>query len=227
MDLPGFLYALVTDWVSLMSGVFSILLTAVAVWRPKTNVKKWFLGAALICYLIGPARIWTTEHRKIFGQTAFLDASLDNFYPNQPFPVNNKLVLYLFWEDVGTVSATKPRTAAKVYVLEATNNQAEDRAIQDWKSYWKDVLATGTVEGSDIYPHKPRSILAEGSLLTEQTARDVFIDKVKTLAVIGAIRFTDGAGEHEGHTCKWLSALQGTKTIWTDCHDYVTQVDIK
>jgi hypothetical protein len=228
MDMVGFLSAFVIDYVSLMSGIASLLLTVIGLRQSEASRKKWFRGAALICFVIASARVWTTEHRKVLGQTAFLDASVEPFWPKQSFPANETLTLNLTWEDLGAGPATKTRKAAKIYVLDAVNNQAEDRAIQDWKSYWKEVQSTATPEETvDLYPHKPRSIIAEGPRLTEQTARDVFIDNVKTIAVIGAIRFTDGAGEHEGHACKWLNALQQTKAVWSDCHSYVTQVDIK
>jgi len=65
MDLRAFLVALVADWISLSSGIASIILTVLAVirrWEKIPVPALW--GTAAVCFLLAAARIWTTEHRR-------------------------------------------------------------------------------------------------------------------------------------------------------------------
>lgn len=228
MDFIGFFSAVVTDWVGLVSGGFSILLTIVGFYRNKKTARRFFWGAALLAFALASVRAWTTEHRKVLGQNAFLSAAIQPFYPTNPFPKNSPLEVNLVWENVGGSPATKPRKSGRIFILDGINNQAESRAIEDWKSYWTEALSGASIEeASDLFPHNPRSIQIEGPRLTAQTFSDVFEDKVKTIAVIGAVRFIDGQGMHEAHTCQWLRDVLPNRLVWEDCHTYTTQIDLK
>jgi len=75
MDLPGFLTALVSDWISLMSGIASVALTIIGFARKWGQVPRWaFWSAGLVCFLFAAARIWTNEHRKVQAYVNNADA---------------------------------------------------------------------------------------------------------------------------------------------------------
>jgi hypothetical protein len=64
MDFKEFLAALSADWVSLMSGIASVVLTVISVARRWQSIPRWALWvAAAICFFLASARVWTTEHR--------------------------------------------------------------------------------------------------------------------------------------------------------------------
>jgi hypothetical protein len=63
MDFWAFCKALFSDWVSLMSGAFSVVFTIIGLLRPAANQRKIFGILAFFCSLLACARIWTTEHR--------------------------------------------------------------------------------------------------------------------------------------------------------------------
>lgn len=64
MDFQEFILALVKDWVSLMSGIASVILSILGTVRKWEQVPRWvWLSAAAGCFLFATARIWTTEHR--------------------------------------------------------------------------------------------------------------------------------------------------------------------
>jgi hypothetical protein len=64
MDLRGFFVAIIADWVALMSGIASVALTILGVvrrWEVLPRRALWI--AALVCFFIAAARVWTDEHR--------------------------------------------------------------------------------------------------------------------------------------------------------------------
>jgi hypothetical protein len=64
MDLQGFFSAIFTDWVALMSGITSVVLTILGVVRKWDTLPRRVLWiAALICFFFAAARVWTAEHR--------------------------------------------------------------------------------------------------------------------------------------------------------------------
>jgi hypothetical protein len=66
MDIPGFLKAVSSDWVALMSGVGSIamLILGITVFHKK-SIPRWLvLVVAAVCLVCASARVWTTENRK-------------------------------------------------------------------------------------------------------------------------------------------------------------------
>ncbi len=64
MDLQGFFSAIFADWVALMSGIASVVLTILGVVRKwDTLPRRVLLIAALVCFFFAAARVWTGEHR--------------------------------------------------------------------------------------------------------------------------------------------------------------------
>lgn len=64
MDFAGYFAALQSDWVGLMSGVGSIVLTLLG-FRWKDHVRRTFWICGLVCFVLASIRVWTTEHRKV------------------------------------------------------------------------------------------------------------------------------------------------------------------
>jgi hypothetical protein len=60
MDFPGYLAALLTNWVALMSGIASIILTVIGFYR--TTSKAWYWAAALVCFFIASEKVCNYEH---------------------------------------------------------------------------------------------------------------------------------------------------------------------
>jgi len=81
MDFQAFLSALVADWVSMMSGIASVVLLIASVVRKWDAVPRWaFWVAATTCFFFASVRVWTTEHRAVGtakAETHALQNSLD------------------------------------------------------------------------------------------------------------------------------------------------------
>jgi hypothetical protein len=64
MDFQAFLSALMADWVSLMSGIVSVVLLIVGSVRKWDTMPRWAIWtAAAVCFFFASVRVWTTEHR--------------------------------------------------------------------------------------------------------------------------------------------------------------------
>jgi hypothetical protein len=64
MDLISFLSAMLQDWVSLMSGIASIILIAIGfVEKWQTVPRGIVILAGVICFFLASMRVWTQEHR--------------------------------------------------------------------------------------------------------------------------------------------------------------------
>jgi hypothetical protein len=62
MDFGNFLSALYADWVGLMSGIASLILTVTGFFQKEDQRRRLFWILALLCFLIASVRIWTSEH---------------------------------------------------------------------------------------------------------------------------------------------------------------------
>jgi hypothetical protein len=62
MDFLGFLRALYSDWVGLMSGIGSIVSTVVGFFQHEGQRRKLFVALSVFCFFIGSVRVWTKEH---------------------------------------------------------------------------------------------------------------------------------------------------------------------
>jgi hypothetical protein len=64
MDLQAFLAAISADWITLMSGIASVILLIAGVARGWEKVPRWaFWTMAALCFFFASARVWTVEHR--------------------------------------------------------------------------------------------------------------------------------------------------------------------
>lgn len=64
MELKDFLAALASDWVSLMTGIASVVLLILGAFRDWNRVPRPLIWtAAALCFFFAAARVWTTEHR--------------------------------------------------------------------------------------------------------------------------------------------------------------------
>jgi hypothetical protein len=64
MDFGAYVLAFGQDWITLMSGIASVILAIIGVAKKWDRVPRWaFILAALICFFVASGRIWTTEHR--------------------------------------------------------------------------------------------------------------------------------------------------------------------
>src|ERR1017187_8563562 len=62
-DFKGFGYAILTDWVSLMSGIASVILVIVGFVKHWDAVPRWaIIITAAVCFFIAGARVWTTQN---------------------------------------------------------------------------------------------------------------------------------------------------------------------
>jgi hypothetical protein len=64
IDFSGFVAAIISHWVSLMSGIASVVLTILGfVRRWDTFPRRVIWITALACFLIAAIKVWTTEHQ--------------------------------------------------------------------------------------------------------------------------------------------------------------------
>jgi hypothetical protein len=68
---------MLTDWISLVSGVASVVLSSMGAIRKKPLPQWAWWTAAAICFLLAPARIWTTEHRRANRLQVILDQQVN------------------------------------------------------------------------------------------------------------------------------------------------------
>jgi hypothetical protein len=120
MDLKDFLVAIMGDWVSLMSGIASVILTIVGTARNWQQVPRWILLiVAAICFFFACARVWTTEHRKYLSEVEH----------NIP----------AFKLSLGTgISFYNDEVKATIFLLNIRIvNEGADSAVIDWKAHYK------------------------------------------------------------------------------------------
>lgn len=96
MDIKEFILALFNDWVSLMSGIASVILSILGIVRRWEQVPRWvyFLVAAA-CFLFSSARVWTTEHRARIE----VEKRLEEEKRDRPHPELSAEVVQTLWVD--------------------------------------------------------------------------------------------------------------------------------
>lgn len=77
MDFVSFVSAMLKDWVSLVSGVASVVLSTMGAIKKKELPRWAWWTAAAICFLLAPVRIWTTEHRRADKLQAIIDQQVN------------------------------------------------------------------------------------------------------------------------------------------------------
>lgn len=133
VDFWGFIKALTGDWIGLMSSGVSILLTIVGFVRPQ-NQKKHFWIAGAVCLFLGSVHVWSTEHAKVIGQIASLDASVAQVvFAGDPFPVGHPINLYIVWHNFGPSDAVHGQHSGRLYILPNDEIGSQRAMIAAWK----------------------------------------------------------------------------------------------
>ena len=226
-DILGYLQAAWGDWVSLMTGVASILFTAFGFSLNPKNQKRLFWGIGLLCFLVTSVRVWTIEHQQRLSETAYLEPNIELYYPNAEFPVGREVKDIVQWKNRGEHRASNPQFgAAKMFIIE-TKKAAQHAAIEQWiKIYQDSVRHTKTVETAPILPNgNSFDVTAEGPILTAEESKLLFQDHTRIIMSVGAVQYSDGSGRFEAHDCKWLRSLVDVGGVarveWADCDEYV------
>src|SRR5262245_45725821 len=68
MDVVGFVAALFTGWIAIMSTIASLALYVFGLFWAQLNQKRLFYIAAITCFFFAAMRAWTIEHNKTTPQ---------------------------------------------------------------------------------------------------------------------------------------------------------------
>jgi len=209
-----------------MSGIASICLTIAGFrFSPKLQ-RTLFWAAALACFLLASVRVWTTEHAKVMSQIASLDCSRSEVaFAGDPFPVGQKVQVFMVWHNYGPAPALNGQHFAKMYILSDNSRDSQRKMIADWKP----IADQWLLKGRDplFHPDTDRRIaVASDEIVTESSHRELFVDYTRRIFLLSAVRFTDGAGDHEAHACLFLMGVNALGLSWEECSEYVTTVDI-
>jgi hypothetical protein len=81
--------------------------------------------------------------------------------------------------------------------------------------------------GAKIQASTDRRIgVSSDEIVDNALHRSLFSGAPPNLFAISAVRFTDGAGDHEAHACFELRGINVQGLNWRECQGYVTTVDI-
>jgi hypothetical protein len=152
-----------------------------------------------------------------------------SFYPRNPFPLNQKIILSVLWVNRGKSPARQSIPLGKIYILDDVDAATQNAMIKEWRDSYPGQLKDVSVRESPLmFQGIARALYVEGPVLTEDLARALFVEKNKHLFIISAVTFVDGAGKHESHACQRLIAIEERGgLIWNSAIDYVTQIDLK
>jgi hypothetical protein len=66
VELREFILAFVTNWVALMSGIFSVVLMFVGFFKGWKQVPRWalYLGS-ILCFFFSSFQVWAAEYKKV------------------------------------------------------------------------------------------------------------------------------------------------------------------
>jgi len=243
MDLSGFFFALSKDWITLMSGIFSVIFAILAhishkrirqFFGKEENQRRIFWGMALLCFFFASVRVWTDEHKKSMSETAYLQGKAKGVY-DEPFIVNNPLRVSVEWTNVGHSPAQKPIPYIQGYVASNCGTKCQQTAIDMFKTeYAEELKKVNNKEYRWLFPGQTVAVVQDNTsnvaVLTDQLKQQIQ-NKEKTLFAISAIRFEDASGVHDAHVCCYLQDIiyKGDRVIygWNYCDQYTTQIDIK
>ena len=212
MDLSKFLLALMSDWISLMSGIASVILTIVGIAWKWTSVPRWvFWLTASLCFFFASARVWTTEHRRADELNAALDRKQGtnvslrmNFYGMKPggpsiFVPETQVRADIAFVDDGPYRASDFSGAAALVILDSNSKEDEDKAFSDFianKGQPRSVIDLN-INGS------PSFGTYQTQTLSETDVADL-INFRKALYVFAFAEWTDPAGKNELESCSRL-----------------------
>lgn len=235
-ELYAFLHAITADWVGIVSGVVSLILLLAGFFEQATLQRRMLWSAGLICFGLLSVRVWTIEHKKLDNEIAFLESDVTPFYTDGAptgFPTGRPMRLRVLWNNAGASPARHVTDASfKLYAISTNGRDDLNRALSDFKSsYTQEIaiqLSDKEQEYVDLFPNEmPQRYLASGAILTDDLARTIFGEKRETILVVGALRYSDGVGQHEAHVCRWLTGIDPGNIEWTDCPEYAETIDIK
>lgn len=130
MDVGSFLVALLTDWVALLSGSASVILSILGVIRKKELPRWVWWTAAIICLLLASARVWTTEHRRaeslqitintqLYPQFSCTINQVSNFAKESFTHASSDVLLIVTLRNTGAPSAVE-ESSMKVILMDGT-----------------------------------------------------------------------------------------------------------
>jgi hypothetical protein len=232
MDIIGFIYALGKDWITLMSGVASVIFTVMGfikhkrfqfIKRPEWQARMYW-SMALLCFFFASVRIWTDEHKKVMDNAAYLQGTVAGVFS---FTINLPIQVMINWKNVGQSPARNTRPYGKLYVgsdITATTQQA---VVNRFKHEYEQEIGTKSErEYRFVFPGQSVNMDCIGVVLTKELWQSKDI-----LFVVSAVRFKDASGLHEAHTCSYLTGITYDNKrpcySWADCDTYVNQVDIE
>ncbi len=191
--------------------------------------RKIFWGMALLCFFVASAHIWTTEHKKLISESAYLQGTATGFYNNSPYRIGFPIKVLHIWRNKLAFPAKVKFIYGGIRLFPNHDITSQTEAIAGFKKQWEKELENNkksTKEFKWIFMDQPVVIGGDGPLLTESLWKEI-IDLRMPLFAVSAVRFTDGSGMHEAHMCQYLSGIIGDKLIWQDCDNYITQVDVE
>jgi hypothetical protein len=231
MDLSGFLSALVADWISLMSGVASVVLTVLGFFRKPQTHRKMFWSAALLSFFIASVRIWTAEHRRNQEQITYIE--LDTSQTTNPVAplllAGNKAAFNFGRNNSGSYRADDVYGIAALEIRNAAGPPKGDG--QMWltspsleKETWSYFLQTHPGPYSKSVMTPGRVGLTFTSALSDHVLTPKEIEDVnsgtKVMYVLAFVVWTDAAGTHERHRCQFFHFPPSPPFVLEDCYGY-------
>jgi len=231
MDLLGFLLALSADWVALMSGGASVILTALGFFREPKVQRKMFWFAALLCFFLASVRVWTTEHMR--NQAAITYIELDTSQTRVPvvplLMAGERAAFNFSRNNSGSYRADNVYGAAALEIRTAAGRPNGDG--QMWltspsleKETWAHFLRihAGPYQKSVMTPGRVgltfTTALSDHSL-TSKEIEDINSGR-KVMYVMAFVVWTDAAGTHERHRCQFFHFPPSPPFVLEDCYGY-------
>jgi hypothetical protein len=127
MYLRKFFKAVLEDWVTLMSGLASILLAFIAAFvvGDTTTTQKLLVVVSVVCFIISAYRVWASEHKK--------NVELEERINKTLVP---QLKANLLESACGVIvdSITKQEFSALTFLVEVTNLGGMPSVAKNWKA---------------------------------------------------------------------------------------------
>lgn len=228
------------SWVggSGAGGAIVVFLVLYEKFMDKKVSKQLYGLIVLVTFVIGASFVaWRDEYRgRVAAETkaggAYLQCGMQDFYVTNgpPFPINRPLRIDIVCTDLGVARADNPVPQGEIFLLSDAEVPTQEKMINDWKHLSDEQLKVLTTkERRPIFPGLAVPFLAEGPVISADDYNKIITFK-ELVFVIGRVRFHDSNGMHEARACMFFNGFQRngtfTKTGWTDCEDYVTQVNL-
>ncbi|SRR5713101_2349456 len=109
-SLQAYLWAFWSDWLALMSGIASVVLTAVGAVSVAPVPSSFFWIAAGFCFVIASYRIWLKEHQQVVELTEKLNVHFSVYEIPQAHTLGQRLLLFV--PEVTIINRSRRRTAS-------------------------------------------------------------------------------------------------------------------